>query len=61
MERRKLHLTFGYSSLFDYLTKCIGYSNGSAQRRIDAARLADDTPEVIDKLESGELNLAQVS
>lgn len=58
VQRRKLYLTFGYGSLFDYLTKNIGYSNGSAQRRIDAARLSFDAPEVIKKLESGELNLA---
>jgi hypothetical protein len=61
VERRKLYLTFSYPSLFEYLTKSIGYSNGSAQRRIDAARLSFDAPEVIEKIESGELNLAQVS
>ena len=61
VERRKLYLTYGYSSLFEYLTKRIGYANGSAQRRIDAARLSFDAPDVIEKLESGELNLAQVS
>ncbi len=37
VERRKLYLTYGYSSLFEYLTKRIGYANGSAQRRIDVA------------------------
>ncbi|OYZ16187.1 MAG: hypothetical protein B7Y39_16035 [Bdellovibrio sp. 28-41-41] len=61
VERRKLYLTYGYCSLFEYLTKRIGYANGSAQRRIDAARLSFDAPDVIEKLESGELNLAQVS
>jgi hypothetical protein len=29
----------GFSSLFDYLTKGVGYSSGAAQRRIDACRL----------------------
>lgn len=61
LDRRKLYLTYGYGSLFDYLTNRIGYANGSAQRRIDAARLSYDAPVVIEKLESGELNLAQVS
>ena len=61
VERRRLYLKFGYSSLFEYLTKSIGYANGSAQRRIDAARLSFDAPTVIDKLESGQINLAQVS
>ena len=32
-----MHLDFGYSSLFDYLTERMGYANGSAQRRIDVA------------------------
>jgi len=60
VDRRKLYLTFAYSSLFDYLTKHIGYSAGSAQRRIDAARLSKEIPEVISRLEDGSLNLAQV-
>jgi flagellar biosynthesis component FlhA len=50
-----------YSSLFDYLTKHLGYSAGSAQRRIDAARLMKEVPELSEKLESGSLNLSQVS
>ena len=61
VQRRRLFLTFGYSSLFCYLTQHIGYANGSAQRRIDAARLSFEVPEVIEKLESGEINLSQVS
>ncbi len=61
VERRKLYLIFGYSSLFEYLTKSIGYANGSAQRRIDAARLSFYAPTVINKLESGQINLAQIS
>ncbi|OYZ17813.1 MAG: hypothetical protein B7Y39_14670 [Bdellovibrio sp. 28-41-41] len=58
---RKMFLSFGYPSLFEYLTKRIGYSNASAQRRIDAARLTQDVPEVIEHLESGEINLSQIS
>ena len=61
VERRRLYLIFGFSSLFEYLTKSIGYANGSAQRRIDAARLSFEVPEVIEKLESDQINLAQVS
>ena len=60
VDRRKLYLTFAYPSLFEYLTKHIGYSAGSAQRRIDAARLSKEIPEVISKLEVGSLNLAQI-
>ncbi|OYZ11967.1 MAG: hypothetical protein B7Y39_19000 [Bdellovibrio sp. 28-41-41] len=61
VETRKLYLKFGYASLFEYLTQHIGYANGSAQRRIDAARLAMFVPKVVDDLESGDLNLSQVS
>lgn len=61
VETRKLYLKFGYASLFEYLTQHIGYANGSAQRRIDAARLAMAVPKVVDDLESGDLNLSQVS
>ena len=61
IDRRKFYLKMAYSSLFDYLTKHLGYSAGSAQRRIDAARLMKDVPELSEKLESGSLNLSQVS
>ncbi|MBC7467445.1 MAG: HNH endonuclease [Bdellovibrio sp.] len=61
VDRRKLHLTFAYPSLFEYLTKHIGYSNGSAQRRIDAARLANDVVQLGSNLETGQINLSQVT
>ena len=46
IDRRKLYLSMAYPSLFDYLTKEVGYSAGAAQRRIDAARLMQRIPEV---------------
>lgn len=58
---RKMYLEFGYPSLFEYMTKRMGYSNASAQRRIDASRLTADVPEVLEHLESGDLNLSQIS
>ena len=58
---RRMYLDFGYSSLFDYLTQRMGYANASAQRRIDAARLSMDVPSVIEHIESGDLNLSQIS
>ncbi|MEK2645350.1 HNH endonuclease [Bdellovibrio sp. BCCA] len=61
VDRRKLYLSKAFPSLFDYLTKHLGYSAGSAQRRIDAARLSRDIPEVAESLEIGSLNLSQVS
>lgn len=61
IDSRSLPLEMGYAGLFDYLTRAIGYSEGSAQRRIDAVRLIREVPEAIKKIASGELNLSQVS
>ncbi len=61
VDARKLYLGMAFSSLFDYLTKSIGYTAGSAQRRIDAARLLQKLPEVADKIKEGTLNLGQIS
>ncbi|MGZ3710209.1 MAG: HNH endonuclease [Bdellovibrionota bacterium] len=60
VESRKLYLERGYSSLFDYLTREIGYSCASAQRRIDTVRLSREIPEVIEKVRDGALNLSQI-
>lgn len=61
VDRRKLYLSLAYPNLFEYLIKHIGYSAGSAQRRIDAARLSREVPEVITNLENGKINLSQIS
>lgn len=51
----------GFTSLFNYLTKGVGYSNGAAQRRIDATRLSKDVPDLGERLQSGELDLHHVT
>ncbi|QLY24459.1 HNH endonuclease [Bdellovibrio sp. KM01] len=61
IDSRKTYLELGFGSLFDYLVKGVGYSEGSAQRRIDAARLIREIPAVADKIQSGELKLNQIS
>lgn len=61
VDRRKLFLKMAYASLFDYLTREVGYSAGAAQRRIDAARLIQKIPEVRQDIKSGELSLVQIS
>lgn len=61
VDRRKLFLRMAYASLFDYLTDEVGYSASAAQRRIDAARLAERVPEVLEQIKEGTLNLTQVS
>lgn len=61
IDRRKLFLELGHTSLFSYLTKGLGYSESSALRRIDAARMLNSVPEIKQELEFGHLNLTQVS
>lgn len=61
IDRRKLYSDLGFSSLYDYCTKELGYSNGSAYRRIEAARLIEVVPEIEEKIESGLLNLMNIS
>jgi len=60
IDSRRLYLKFSFGSMFEYLTKHMGYSAGSAQRRIDAARLGKEIKSVVSDLETGALNLAQV-
>ncbi|HEX4924457.1 MAG TPA: DUF222 domain-containing protein [Bdellovibrionales bacterium] len=61
IDRRRIYLRHGVTSLFAFLTEVIGYSRAAAQRRIEAARLSNDVPEIQEALKSGELNLSQVS
>jgi hypothetical protein len=61
VDRRKLYLQKAYPSLFEFLVQVHGYSPSSAMRRIDGARLLQPIPEMAEKLETGTLNLSQVS
>jgi HNH endonuclease/Domain of unknown function (DUF222) len=61
VDRRKLFLEMAFPSLFDYMTKGIGFSAASAQRRIDAARLMRQIPEAGQKIQAGGISLVQVS
>lgn len=58
IEKRRLFSDLGYPSLFDYVVKELGFSESSAARRIHAARLLIEMPEIEVKIESGELNLS---
>ena len=44
LDRRKLFVAFGYSSLFSYLTLRLKYSEGAAMRRIKASRCISEYP-----------------
>lgn len=61
VERRRLYLERGYSSLFAFVTEELGYSEAAAYRRIQAMRLIQDLPEVEEKIESGKLSLTVAS
>ena len=61
VERRRLAAARGFQSLFDYCTRELGYSAGSAQRRIESMRLLKELPEMEAKLQSGGLNLSLLS
>lgn len=61
IERRRLFSSLNYQSLFDYCVKHLKYSEGSAQRRIEAMRALRDLPEIEDKIESGVLSLTNVA
>jgi len=61
INKRSLHLSFGYESLRDYLIKRHRYSEGSANRRIGAMRMLTEVPEVSEKIIEGSLNLSQLA
>lgn len=61
VEDRKLFSELGYSSLFEYTQKELGYSEPAAGRRIQAARLIKRLPEAEKKIESGTLSLTNAA
>ena len=59
--RRRLYADLGFSSIFAWLVKDLGYSESAAYRRMQAARVLLAVPDVACKLESGELGLTVLS
>ena len=55
---RGLYLERGFSSLFDYAVRELGYSDAAAARRIGAMRLCADQPEAREGLRDGSLTLS---
>lgn len=58
IDSRKLYFRQGFSSLFDYAVKELGYSEGAAYRRIKAMKLCQDMPKTENRLQSGRLSLS---
>ena len=61
VERRRLFASLGYSSLFDYAVRELGYCKASAYQRISAARALREIPEIEKKIDEGVLNLTLIS
>ncbi|HKO49464.1 MAG TPA: hypothetical protein VJV79_17165 [Polyangiaceae bacterium] len=57
LEERLLHLELGVSSLFAYCVEALGMSEGTAGRRVAAARVCRRFPEVFERVNRGELHL----
>jgi len=57
LEERLLHLELGYSSLFAYCVEALGMSEGTAGRRVTAARMCRRFPEAFARIARGELHL----
>lgn len=58
IERGKIYLEMGYPSVMEFLVCECGYSETSALRRMDAARIVNAIPEIREDLKNGSLNLS---
>ncbi len=58
IDARGLYLERGFSSLFDYAVRELGYSDAAAARRIGAMRLCADQPHAREGLRDGSLTLS---
>jgi hypothetical protein len=61
IERREIHLARGYGSLHSFAVEVLGYSDGSAARRVAAMRLIREMPETAEQLVQGTLTLETMS
>ena len=61
LDGRKTYLEMGFASLHEFVIQDLGLSEGSAHRRISAARLLAQIPELKPALEEGKLNLSSLT
>ena len=61
LEKRDLHLAWGYSSLFTYLVNALGYPEACASRRVRISRLISRYPNIARMLRFGITNLSCLS
>jgi hypothetical protein len=60
-ERERLYARRGYSSLFEFCVKELGYSEGAASRRVGAMRLMQAHAGLEQKLRSGDISVTVAS
>lgn len=60
VERREIYLEKAYSTMTSYCVNELGYGESSASRRVRAARVIRDIPEVYDLLRSKKITLSAV-
>ena len=60
IDRRKLYALEGYSSLFNYCVEKYHYSESEAFLRIQAARLSQPFPEILNYLEKDKMTLTTI-
>ncbi|MGH2570353.1 MAG: hypothetical protein ACRDGR_03965, partial [bacterium] len=61
VERRRLHLTLGYGTMFDFATRYLRYSSSAAGRRIQVARCVARHPVLLEPLRAREVNLTTIT
>jgi len=61
VDTRKLWAARGFGSLFEYVRRELGYSEGAAYRRIQGMRVMRELPEVAEKIESGVTSLSSLA
>jgi len=61
LDSRTVCQRMGYSSVFAYLTRCLGYAECDAMRRIRTARAARKYPSILRMLAAGELHLVSAA
>ncbi len=61
VDLRGIYRDAGYSSLFTYCRECLGYSEGSTHRRVNAARCLGRSPEVYELVREGKVTLCALA
>ncbi len=61
IDRRKLYLPLGFSSLYEFCTERLGYSESTAGRRISIARCIRDYPAVYRSLSCGKVSMTNLA